>query len=409
MNPYSDQIEENGKYPHFSWHAIIRVAYIITIPFVILFISLLLFLSIQGKGFNIVLSFILIAACLWMLKSVATYFRRFAQKHSYHYTYVLDNDTLTYTIVNDSDKETQSDVIPHASIRHVVASSYNLSHSHLSTNAVTSKKHSKTDFPILYVVYTDGPTTKQVTIPFYKRPTVEYWLWRFQAYKVPLYYGLVDTPTAVMDAAEYNPESVQAAFIDELLKTDNMAPIQMESGSNWDQISTDLRRDVYKEQLATQTTEANQHDDTLLKQYPKSIKPLKKLTFNKWYKTAIVTALMLLSAMMVTIYLAEKEIFDYTNLLPGFVILLITATVYFWLMRHYYKWFYMIFFCIESFCIFLMSTLSIAKENTTQLTEEITTNLLASSILFPFIIWVPYLLVSYLRKRAGSENEKAQA
>src|SRR5690625_7923226 len=87
---------------------------------------------------------------------------------------------------------------------------------------------------------------------------------------------------------------------------------------------------------------------------------IEKLTFRKWYRTAIITYLIICLGAMIAIYLAEREIIHYDGPLPGFTVLMIASIVYFWLMRRHFRWFYMIFFCIETFFLlfFIMFFLS---------------------------------------------------
>jgi len=125
---------------------------------------------------------------------------------------------------------------------------------------------------------------------------------------------------------------------------------------------------------------------------------IEKLTFRKWYRTAIITYLIICLGAMIAIYLAEREIIHYDGPLPGFTVLMIASIVYFWLMRRHFRWFYMIFFCIETFIILLFSMVFVTEENTTPIMDEMTSSLLASSMLFPFIIWIPYTIMSYVRK-----------
>lgn len=126
---------------------------------------------------------------------------------------------------------------------------------------------------------------------------------------------------------------------------------------------------------------------------------IEKLTFRKWYQTAIITYLIICLGVMIAIYLAEREMIQDDGPLPGFTILMIASLVYFWLMRRHFRWFYMFLFCVESFFVVLFSMLFVIADNPTPIQDEITTSLIASTMLFPFIVWMPYTIMSFVRKK----------
>lgn len=405
MNPYSGYLEETGKSIHASWIFLGYIAFGLGMIASIIMIIMPMFLLFQGGDLRSLLWLGLIPVGLWILKQASQLLQSFMSKiNNRRSQFMINSDELTYTIVGDDGEQTSSGVIPLSSIQHVVTSIYRLKNSHLYTNFFSDAKVRVSDFPILFIVFNDGATLRQIGITFYDETSIKKWLLFLQQYNIQLYYGFLDPHIS---------QSNTDAFSEDLLDTEVLAPFKIKEASNWRWLAIKLRLEAH-DSLSKAIAEESKNEESTQRetdvhlrqlalkrgqQQASSAPRLEKLTFNQWINTAIRTYLIICLGALVAIYLAQNDSIDYTGPSPGFIILFIASLVYFWSLRRQFRWFYMIFFCMESFVVFLLSTIFITGENTTPVIEEMISSLLASVIFFPLIIWLPYAIMSYVRKQ----------
>src|SRR5699024_3922848 len=114
-----------------------------------------------------------------------------------------------------------------------------------------------------------------------------------------------------------------------------------------------------------------------------------------WLKNTLIVYLSLFFLIGATILLAENNHISDEGLFPGLIILFAISSLYFLLKGpSRLRWYHMIFFCINSF-IFILVT-SLILESRSDIAEEITTNILGSSMLFVALVWIPFLMVSFV-------------
>src|SRR5690625_7421060 len=98
---------------------------------------------------------------------------------------------------------------------------------------------------------------------------------------------------------------------------------------------------------------------------------IEKLTFRKWYRTAIITYLIICLGAMIAIYLAEREIIHYDGPLPEFTLLMIPAIFYFSFLGVQFSWFSIIFFYLEFFIFILLILIFLVEKHTNPMMDKL--------------------------------------
>lgn len=378
MKPFHENLVHTEKSMHYFWWMMTSIVYMVGF---FISISLLIgpaMLLLIYKQYGFILLAILMPVGVWLWRSLLRSYKTVIWKNKNNSQFIISDNQLTYKIVDKDTRKINTGQISLSSIQYVVASNYYLNNSHLYTD-VSGTTH-KRYYPILYVVFEESSSEKLLSIRFFNNHSIKNWLLYLQNINIPLYYAFTEP---------HFDTKADDLKLHRLLDRSTLVKFNIKKDSSWVWLSIKLQSAALNKVNTYETVESHSASQT---------NQLKKLTFRKWYQTAISVYLVITFGAIFAVYLAENGWIGYNNPLPGFTILFIASILYFWLLRDYFRWFYMIFFIIESFMIFLLSALFISEENTTPIIEEAVTSLLASAMLFPFLIWLPYLIMSYVRK-----------
>ncbi|MGM8365425.1 hypothetical protein ACLIBG_08055 [Virgibacillus sp. W0181] len=345
-------------------------------PFVLFFIF---------KSYWLLLLIPLIPLGWWMTRGMIRVIKKYIWLNRHNSTYSLKNNVFSFKEWNKTTKDVIEGTISIDQIDYIVVANYTFQDNHAYARAgVTEEVPKNTRPPIIYVVLTMNDKKQVLSIPFYENHTVDPWLKKFKEAKIAFYY-------TAHDIRGVHSEDKVALFENEDLL------IFYDYNGAWENQVLDLYNTWIEEKVVPYQSEEVDGENDQTSQANKHEASPEKLPFSKWARIAAVLYLLYAVGLYITVILAEKEFVNAESPLPGFILLFILSIIYFWMFRKHLRWHYMIRFCVEAFiATFIVSVIFGDKD---PITNEMFAGLTASTIFFILIVWIPYLIIRFAKKK----------
>lgn len=256
---------------------------------------------------------------------------------------------------------------------------------------------------ILYIIHSTSSKKELFLLPFpNKDDQMNIWLTYFKELGLPVYF--------------YNPilyRTDQRYFLNDdqrleiLDKEDDL--VQLPYNGDWKQLKKELRNNwnyyskIELEPTRLQATDLDSEEAQSQPNTPEntSLTPSRQrknppLTF--WLNVTLIVYGIMIGATFSLVELAKLEYIAADHSILIVITFLIGSLLYFFLLRSYLRWYYMLILAIKVFFFGVITAISFEDSIGVQVGD----NILAMSILFPFIIWLPYLVVKLIH----TANEK---
>lgn len=232
--------------------------------------------------------------------------------------------------------------------------------------------------PILYVIYNEGQEIqKLLSIRFYEKSDgLNDWLRFFQNNDIPLCYSgaiLYRNDRIVMD----NETRLR------VLKDDkDLLPFQFVGDWN--------------EQIDLLIPEWNRMIEARYANQPDHKEKDNNLPIKNWVLLLLRVYPVFIALSYVLARFAGKGIISDESFLPGFVLMFLTAVLYFYLLHTHLKWYHMIRFSIECLVISILTGVIFGEQSAAA--EEMLSTIAGVTMVFPIMVWIPFLAVKLLRR-----------
>lgn len=91
------------------------------------------------------------------------------------------------------------------------------------------------------------------------------------------------------------------------------------------------------------------------------------------------------------IELSKLGWFSMENPWPIFIMFFAISLLFFFMLRRTLRWYFMLIFIVNAFVFALAMAMSF--EDNESIAYQVSENLLGMAILFPVVVWIPYLIV----------------
>ncbi|PAV30575.1 hypothetical protein CIL05_05595 [Virgibacillus profundi] len=380
---YIDVIDEHKTrkeepYWWITYFSILTVGLLIGISFIFgPFILLITF-----KSFWLLIPFLLVPLGFVIVKGIFKTFKKLIWKNNNLSEFTLKEDSISFEQwKKENPYKKQSEEFSVSSIDYVVFSYYTVRQTkNTRFNTITETA------PMLYIIYTDTKK-KLLSIPFYiKDSGINTWLSYFQEKGTPLKF------TSIGLYNKYEDVLTDESRLD-FLESGKTNLIAFTFENDWREQSTKLSREWEK----TINEKHEIENEEINNQKPKT---KERIPFKQWLVIALIVYGLMAIGIYTSVNLAEQGIIDEGGPLPGFTLLIILGFLYFYLFKYYLRWYHMIRFCVESFIICLIY--AIVVEDRGKIAEEMGTSILGTAMLLIALIWIPYLIVKFIRKLGSS-------
>jgi hypothetical protein len=126
---------------------------------------------------------------------------------------------------------------------------------------------------------------------------------------------------------------------------------------------------------------------------------------NSTIKAIVNVTFLIYSFMLVAIFtlvkLAENAVILPDNILAPTAMLFIISFLYFFLLRNSLRWYYMIILAVKLFIFAFIASMSLAESSA--IADEMGVTIAGVSILFPAIIWIPYLIAKLIKNQLDNK------
>lgn len=256
---------------------------------------------------------------------------------------------------------------------------------------------------IFYIIHSTSSKKELFLLPLpNKDDQMNIWLTYFKELGLPVYF--------------YNPilyRTDQRYFLNddqrlEILDKENDL-VQLPYNGDWKQLKKELRNNwnyyskIELEPTRLQATDLDSEEAQSQPNTPEntSLTPSRQrknppLTF--WLNVTLIVYGIMIGATFSLVELAKLEYIAADHSILIVITFLIGSLLYFFLLRSYLRWYYMLILAIKVFFFGVITAISFEDSIGVQVGD----NILAMSILFPFIIWLPYLVVKLIH----TANEK---
>lgn len=233
---------------------------------------------------------------------------------------------------------------------------------------------------IMYVIYSSNNKQELFMLPFpNKEDEINIWLKYFQEQKIPVAY-----------TKDILYRSDRKTFTDEerleRLNNDNRF-IPLEYKQEWKQLRMELSQewDILYSEIDLAGIDSRPIIQTNSEDLPNK---KTRAGFRRTSGVTILIFILMLGAAFGIVKITELGVFSAVNPFPVFVIYFIGALLYFFLLRKYLRWYFMLLLAVKIFIFSIIAALSIGDSN--EITSEIGTNFIAAAIVTPLFIWLPY-------------------
>ena len=252
---------------------------------------------------------------------------------------------------------------------------------------------------ILYIIHATKGEKELFLLPLpNKDEQMHTWMAYFKELSIPVYF--------------YNPilyRADQSFFLNdeqrlEILDKENDL-VELEYNGDWKQLKKELRdnwnyyskMNLDPEPVSNIEQDAKPVEEQGMEQYSETITPSKQRRRTPLYLCANVTLIVygiMIGTTFTILELAKQGYIAADNSIIIIVSFLMGSWLYFFLLRNYLRWYYMLLLAVKVFFFGVIAAISFEDSVGVQVGE----NILAMSILFPFIIWLPYLIVKLIQK-----------
>lgn len=324
--------------------------------------------------------------------------------------YLLYEDRIEYEQWNREAREADSGQILLREIKDIYYGRYVLMESHAYKPSKMTEQVPKAELlPALYIIYSDGIRDRLLMVPFLDYMEANRWLGALAPHGIPLWltYLVIHKPEdeSVPDALK-EEETREAAEFD---------------GNIERQFRPFLERKTREEQAAQAAnpipplTEMNRSDPTdpasinngqeaAKTPYAAPVRPKRNFLacIGQW---GWVVFLVQAAAMWWLYSQAAGGHIDPANVVYPFALLILMSLLFFLVVKEL-RWPHMIVFWFLSMVTALLVELEAGSMNENDPTYEMGANLLAASLLYALLIWIPFFGIKWLRraKDAGPQG-----
>ncbi|MGP4039780.1 hypothetical protein ACTWP4_07750 [Gracilibacillus sp. D59] len=321
---------------------------------------------------------LLIPLGIWLGIKVFSYARGLIWRNNHLTTYKFYPDTIQLSKwENTYDKEPTLTEIELSTIQKVVVAPY------ITNEYRTQHGNKHTDISyILYIIHDANYKKELLMVPFpMNYENIDIWLTYFKEQNISLQFT-----TEVLYSNELN------IFTDEERMRrleSHIHVIPLDYKGNWKQQQKEMYRNW------NQTYPPEEHN----------IEPVGK---DKSLFRPIANAVLFSYALMIGITFGLIELckngwFAVENPWPIFVMFFLISLLFFFILRHYLRWYFMLIFVINVFVFGIATTMSF--EENESIAYQVSENVLGMAILFPLVVWIPYLIVKVIRKAQSARLE----
>lgn len=337
------------------------------------------------KSFWFGLLFIFIPAGYRMGKKVLQTFKKHIWKNRHTSVYRIDPEYFYYEKSDPTHLTVEKSNISLQSINYIVVSQHIFRDEPIDQRIKVYEEITQiSTYPSFHIVGSRDGETVTVHVPFNDSYTINHWLQQFKEKNIPFFY----TPLPVHEVDEQTRLKI-------LARDDNVISFTFEHDweTHREALEDEWNEKVgYDEQVLKELPEINMDEDEEQKHGIKEgeVKRQRRMSFGQWANLALKAYTPLAIGTGVAIWLAHQGMIDEEGIMPGIYILFISSFIYFKLLNARLRWFHMIRYCIEAFIIIIIIFLGF--DDMTDAGEEMLTSILASSMLFIAIAWIPYLI-----------------
>jgi len=329
--------------------------------------------------------FIFIPFGLWMIQKTLRHMKKLQWRHNHLSSYTLFEEHIEAAEwVETYSKSPIERVIPLSAVSSVIASSYvirqTLSQSGFGGTITETG-------PILYILYENNGRQEVLNIPFQNHGDtgMNIWLSHFKKQQIPLRYTA--RQLYQIGTQHFNDEQRLEYFkstseLREFPFTGNWLSDEPQAWANW------------KEQDAKRLTAEEAHS-------PELKKARQKHTFRTWIPTIwLVSMVMLLAAFALT-KIGHLLPLPAGSPLPGLLIFTAGGFLFFFCLRNYLRWYYMLTFSL--IVLILGASLGIMSYSLPGTEAELAFGISLASFFYPALVWIPYFSVKWKKnKKAGN-------
>lgn len=243
--------------------------------------------------------------------------------------------------------------------------------------------------PMFYIIYTteEGKQIQNVLFPNHGDEGINLWFRHFTENQIPLLYNarqMFRTDTPILSDEKR---------LEYLLSTDENVAFPFQT--SW--LKDEPSALAAWQKIETQKQERAEAKDPVLKE------ARQKHSFRKWI-ISIVLPLQLMGILMFMVtQLGQSYNVQSANVLPGIAIFLLGGFLFFFLLKNHLRWHYMLIY--YAMVLFLGFVSFIAAETEGALALGIG----SASLLFPAVIWIPYLAIKKMPQPAPGSKPKDAA
>ena len=329
--------------------------------------------------------FILIPLGFWIARGCLRNLKRVSWHNNHLSSFTLFNNKIESVEWTEAySKLPIQQVIPFSSLTSVIASSYIIRQ---TINTVGLGRVISETGPILYIRYLKDGQQKVLNLPFANHGdnSMNVWLRHFQDRQIPIQYTarqIYRNDTQFLndeqrlDYFESSEELIDFPFSGTWLTA------EPKIWTKWKDKEVKLRAE-------------EEAKDPELK------KARQKHTFKTWILTIWLVSMLMFLAVFCLKKLGQTIPFLVDSMIPGLFIFTLGAFLFFYCLRSYLRWFYMITFSLMVIILGFSWTILSVSETGVDAPTNLT--LFGASVLFPLLVWIPYFTVKKSAKKTASK------
>ena len=325
--------------------------------------------------------FILIPIGLWIDFKVFHFTKKLFWRNQHLSSYILFEDKIeTKEWPEVYSKSPIERKIPFQSISSVIASYYIIRESIVQNTGTKITENA----PILYILYTLNEERKLLNIPF---PThhdegFNVWLRHLHEEKLPLHYTarpLYRTDTQILNDQQRLDYFETTNELMELPFSGSWKEDEPKTFANWREEESE--RQALEESLNPKFKEARL-----------------KHSLRDWFLTSNIAFTFIGIAIFFTLEMAKKQWLPVDNVIFGLIIFILGGLLFFYYLKRYLRWHYMLYFSLIVVILGLIS-LSSGPMHENLLQQQMAKSIGISLFLIPAFVWIPYFIVKKVTKK----------
>lgn len=329
----------------------------------------------------LLLLFIFIPLGLWIDYKLFHFTKKLLWRNQHLSSYILFADKIeTKEWVEIYSKSPIERKIPFQAVSTVIASYYIIRE---TTVQNTGSKITETA-PILYILYSIDGEQKLLSIPFpsHKDEGLNVWLGHLRDEKMPLQYTarqLYRMDTQILNDQQRLEYFESTNELIEFPFSESWQTNEPQAFANWKEEESE--RQELKEALNPKLKEARL-----------------KHSRRDWYMSSSTVFTLMAIVAFFTMKMAEKQWIPTDNVIFGLIVFILGGLLFFYYLRTYLRWFYMITFSFIVLVVGLIFLFNGATEGNL-LAQQMSKSIGVSSFLFPAFVWIPYFVVKKLSRK----------